>query len=189
MPLKSIPNILSGVRLLVALVFPFLAEHLRIIFLALAFLTEYLDGALARKYNWLTPIGQILDPLADKLITLSVGLTFVAANKILLTELTFISLRDITAGLGFLVVIFIYKTWALEETSGVASGSKLDPKLVKKFKPNFFGKMTTVFQYLVFFNILFFSSANTWLILATGILSLIAAGLYIFNFYRAIKRD
>ena len=37
---------------------------------ALAGYTDYLDGKLARKYQWETPSGQILDPLCDKLFAL-----------------------------------------------------------------------------------------------------------------------
>ena len=74
------PNFLSGVRIVVAVIFPFLSPVLRLPFVVLALLTEYFDGALARKYNWVTSVGQILDPVADKLFALSVGLTLVRAT-------------------------------------------------------------------------------------------------------------
>lgn len=35
-------------------------------------LTDALDGFLARKFNWISDIGKLLDPLADKLMELSV---------------------------------------------------------------------------------------------------------------------
>ncbi|MFC1561589.1 CDP-alcohol phosphatidyltransferase family protein [candidate division KSB1 bacterium] len=40
-------------------------------------LTDYLDGFLARAMNQITQVGKILDPVADKICTLSVGIALV----------------------------------------------------------------------------------------------------------------
>ncbi len=47
---------------------------------ALASLTDWLDGYLARRRKQITPLGQIMDPLADKLLTSAALLSLVQIN-------------------------------------------------------------------------------------------------------------
>ena len=81
----SIPNILSLFRLLLIPVYATIylnaTEHdqyiLAGVILAVSCLTDMIDGKIARKYNMITTLGKILDPLADKLtqLTLTVCLS------------------------------------------------------------------------------------------------------------------
>lgn len=67
-----IPNLLSILR--IGLVYPilnniFLGEFITsLIYFIIAAVTDALDGFLARKMNWQTYLGTILDPVADKLL-------------------------------------------------------------------------------------------------------------------------
>ena len=73
-------------------------------------ITDYLDGYLARKYNLVSEIGEILDPIADKILIvfvlfgLSVNLTsyFIAfsASLIITREIWVGALRDFNARQG-----------------------------------------------------------------------------------------
>lgn len=75
--LVNIPNLLTLVRILLVPVFVILYFELPlarwaalIVFIAAA-LTDMLDGYLARKWGQITWFGKLFDPLADKLMTLS----------------------------------------------------------------------------------------------------------------------
>ena len=67
-----IPNLLSLIR--IGLVYPILNNislgnfEVSIILFVIAALTDALDGFLARKMDWQTDLGVILDPVADKVL-------------------------------------------------------------------------------------------------------------------------
>ncbi len=71
----NVPNLLSLIRLLLIPVFVSVffsgdpnAGYLAAAIFLVAFLTDVADGYIARKYNLVTKLGRILDPLADKLM-------------------------------------------------------------------------------------------------------------------------
>ncbi|WP_026875838.1 CDP-alcohol phosphatidyltransferase family protein [Jiangella gansuensis] len=72
----TVPNVLSFLRLLGVPVFLWLvlveeADTVAIILLAVSGFTDYLDGWLARRWNQISRVGQLLDPLADRLYILT----------------------------------------------------------------------------------------------------------------------
>ena len=72
---KQIPNILSALRIVMVGGFVGMfvtGQYLAALFVYVsAFLTDILDGWLARRNGWITDLGKLLDPLADKLMTLA----------------------------------------------------------------------------------------------------------------------
>ncbi len=49
---------------------------------ALASFSDYLDGHLARKNQWITVFGKFIDPVADKLLVLSTFIQLIALNLV-----------------------------------------------------------------------------------------------------------
>ena len=73
----TIPNALSVARLIGVPVFLWLVlgpqrDVLALVVLAASGVTDYLDGKLARSLNQTSKVGQILDPVADRLYILAV---------------------------------------------------------------------------------------------------------------------
>ena len=99
--MKHIPNILTSLRIVLAGVFAwqFFAQlrvaqdpansigyhafWIPIAIYAVAFLTDILDGFLARTFHWITPVGKILDPIADKLMAITALVCILAGKHIL----------------------------------------------------------------------------------------------------------
>ena len=84
--LKNIPNILSCLR--IVLVFVFLAvffygnKFVAVGVFLFAGITDIVDGFLARKNNWVTDAGKILDPIADKLMQCAALVCLTVANMV-----------------------------------------------------------------------------------------------------------
>lgn len=84
--MRHIPNILSTIRII--LVGVFIYTFLKgfyvgsVIIYVSAFLTDLLDGYLARRFDWTSKIGKVLDPLADKLMLVAVLACFYSIGKL-----------------------------------------------------------------------------------------------------------
>ena len=73
----TVPNILTVARLILVVAFAWLilgpgAELWAALVLIIAAITDYLDGFIARRWHQVSRIGQILDPLVDRVTVLAV---------------------------------------------------------------------------------------------------------------------
>lgn len=133
MKLKNLPNILSVIRILLVGVFiyVFFLDYPNNLFWALitflaAGLTDVIDGFLARRFNWITNVGKILDPFADKLMQCTVLICMWIKHLIP----------------GWLVIPFILKEFLM-----LLGGLLIIKKRQVVVVSNIFGKMTVVFFY------------------------------------------
>jgi cardiolipin synthase len=83
----TLPNVLSAVRLLTIPLFVWLAlvpeaDGAAALVLVLGGLTDYFDGMLARRWNQISRVGQLLDPIADRLSTLAVLVVFLVRGVV-----------------------------------------------------------------------------------------------------------
>ncbi|MEY8427465.1 phospholipase D-like domain-containing protein [Lachnospiraceae bacterium 46-15] len=79
----SIPNLMGYFRILLIPLYLYLyicvkSYRLAIFIMLLSFLTDFLDGKIARRFHMVTEFGKILDPVADKLTqgALALGFSF-----------------------------------------------------------------------------------------------------------------
>ena len=78
---------------------------------SLASITDYLDGYLARKYNLVTNLGKLLDPLADKLLVIGAMIMLVELNRlpgwmaliVITREIGITALRGIASEQGMVI--------------------------------------------------------------------------------------
>ena len=171
-----IPNFLSILR--IALIYPILENLLgkdfimSLIFFAIASLTDALDGFLARKMNWQTELGKILDPVADKLLlTGTIFILWVSEYIPLYIFIIFFS-RDVAILVGAAVQMTL-----------IESNAPL---------PNILGKLTTALQIayifiIILFELLGISISLVVLDVSIVIVTLMSLVVYAYNWYYDIK--
>ena len=133
-----IPNLLTIVR--IALVYPILNNiylgnfEISIIYFVVASITDGLDGFIARKMNWQTELGTLLDPVADKIL-LSGSIFILWLNQYIPFYIFVIFFsRDVAILLGAAIRMTIIES----DTP----------------TPNFLGKLTTTLQ-IIYIAIIF----------------------------------
>ena len=121
----SIPNLLSAFRLLLipAIVWLYFARQeygWAVALLALSGVTDIADGYIARKYNMVTDLGKVLDPVADKLTQGAV---------IFCLALRFPAMRILFAVLAVKEILQGIMGYAVLQRTGVVKSAKWYGKL------------------------------------------------------------
>ena len=105
----TVPNALSGLRLLGVPVFLWLvlvphADGAAVLLLVFSGATDYLDGVIARRWNQVSRLGQLLDPAADRLYILATLFGLGVRGIVPWWLLGLIAARDVVLGLALLVL-------------------------------------------------------------------------------------
>jgi cardiolipin synthase len=109
--LRHLPNIICLVR--IALIWPtidalYTGQYwTALILVAACAVSDGLDGWLAKRFNWTSQLGKLLDPLADKLLLVALFLTGAWINLLPWWLTAVVVARDVMIGLGAV----IYRFW------------------------------------------------------------------------------
>lgn len=120
---------------------------------AAASFTDFLDGYIARKYNQITKLGKLTDPLADKILVFSA--------LILLVEKGYIY--------GWLVIVILSRDLMMSIFRAVAAAHNI------VIAADILGKIKTVFQMISILMILFGKAFQVDLIFRAGYALLLLA--------------
>jgi CDP-diacylglycerol--glycerol-3-phosphate 3-phosphatidyltransferase len=150
------------------------AQNFAFIIYCVASITDYLDGILARRWNTVTSIGKLLDPLADKLLTIAVLIMLIPLGKvdawlvflIVGREIVITGLRSIAVAHGLII-----------NASRMGKNKMISQTLALVFLLPSLPRMQAT--------LMFVGTSFLWLSL---VLSYISALDYIVSFYREAKR-
>lgn len=137
---KTIPNLLSLIRILLIPVFAVLFYNghnvAAVIVLAVSGFSDLIDGKIARKFNQISNLGKMLDPIADKLTVFAIAiilfLKFWGAEN------------EVLHSFAWVFLLFIGKDLLMLVVGGFMIAMGMRPCAAE-----IFGKLATVFFYVV----------------------------------------
>ena len=143
----TVPNLLSFIRILLIPLFAYLFYKGELIWavvvLALSGLSDFFDGKIARRFNQVSALGKLLDPVADKLTqaTIAIMLFF-----------TFYNAENRTLHLfAWVFLLFIVKELVM-----LIGGALMIYYHIRPGAAEFYGKAATMVFYLVMIAIMAF---------------------------------
>ena len=165
---KHVPNILTMLRF-VLIPFIFIAiihsdYVLAFILLTLSGITDILDGFIARKFNFITNFGKLIDPLSDKATQVSVLAALCIENIIPLWILFIVFLKEIImiAGASFLYgkELVVSSRWYGKLSTVLFYAAIVASLIVKYFNISFhfdthiyyLALIMTIFSLIMYFN-------------------------------------
>ena len=141
----TIPNLLSVIRIVLV---PFFAyfflkgdKILAISILAFSGITDFLDGKIARRFNQVSALGKVLDPVADKITMLTIAVMMI----ILFGR----AQSSVIRAAGYVFIVFIVK-----ELIFVIGGALMIGFGIRPGAAEIWGKVATFVFYLVMIAIL-----------------------------------
>lgn len=143
----TVPNLLSFLRILMVPVFIVLFEKgytlWAVLVLAVSGLTDLFDGKIARRFNQVSELGKILDPIADKLTQISVAIV------LFIVFLT--SESESLHAFAWVFLLFVAK-----ELTMLVGGAAMISIGLRPCAADIFGKVSTMAFYLIMLVVVLF---------------------------------
>ena len=176
----TIPNVLSLLRLASVPVFLWLfltdRENAAVILYAVGAWTDFFDGVIARRFDQVSELGKLLDPLADRVFIVALAVALVAREVLPLALAVAIIGRDV-----LLLSLF----------------PLLERRKVERLSVNFVGKTATAsllvgltwlaFSQTTFADEVFVEVVGTGFVILGAVLYWVAAGMYAREAMRRLK--
>ena len=165
---RTVPNLLSFLRILMVPAFAVLfnrGEYLwAVAVLALSGLSDFFDGKIARRFNMVSDLGKLIDPIADKLTEITIAVLFF---------LTFREGEGLIKTFSWIFLIFIIKELLMVIFGAFMLAIGLRPSAAE-----IWGKAATMVFYLVMIAIVMFGPgvgllAKYWTIPDTPLLIMV----------------
>ncbi len=135
----TIPNLLSVIRILLIPVFAYLFYNdekiWAVVILALSGLSDTFDGQIARKFNQISDLGKVLDPVADKLTQIAIAIMLLIDFKS--------AQNPIINALGWVFLVFLIKEGIM-----IVGGLIMLLLNIRPGAAEFWGKAATVVFYV-----------------------------------------
>lgn len=174
---SDIPNVLTVFRICLVPIFVYLFlisenHNAALAVFFLAGITDVVDGITARRFGWMSDIGKILDPFADKCMQIS---------------------ALVCLGIGGFVPIWIVVILVLKETVLLVGATVALKKEKVYIQSNWYGKAGTIAFYIVITLLVIFDNMYETARLCLGVslilFMLFALTMYIVNYRKNILRS
>jgi CDP-diacylglycerol--glycerol-3-phosphate 3-phosphatidyltransferase len=170
--LFNLPNTMSLSRVVLALAFVLVSEPWdRIALIAVAGLTDFMDGWLARRKKTESATGALLDPIADRIFVFVAICTYLVEGQLTTGQYFVFLTRDLATAVGFLVAKII---------------PTLRPAV---FRARMLGKFVTVLQMVTLVAIILVPELTGVLILTIGLVSAASIVDYTLALWRGRTRS
>ncbi len=171
----SIPNLITSLRFLLIPAFAYFffstiyyGLEISIVIFLLSGLTDIMDGYIARKYNQITKLGMVLDPLADKLMLVTVLVSVTISNNIPVWIISIVTFKEVLMIIGALMLI--------KENNIVVPA-------------NVFGKLSTLMSYIAIIAVLFELPLSRLILYTYVTATILALVVYLRGFLSIKKRQ